>query len=495
MLSSTIMSCLGRTAGPTEEARGLNQIMNAGLADAGTARVEKVGNSRAELLRALSMMSEALEAMVRADCLTLEERRAFIAEFERETDSVLAGLIERAASSRLPRRSFQALFSAARESCATLLLAHRSCLGLAGSESCSGDLARRLLRGAARLLKWQGLARGPAHGALWAWVDAATHMLRAHSGDAVAHDRAVQDEPSDLLLVLATQSAGYERIPLQHAPALDALLRRLMPQFCLSGQVMAEFALAYHEGSRSPPSRPGAGGAETGRTLYFSVAAARDSVVRCKAALASGRSPAMLGFPDIAADQLRGALSHLARCWNPEKTRRRSYRHRVDNALYLANGIEAIQLALCDGLPPAMVHCRLVDISKHGARVLASTRYGASRLDVGQLLAFRACDGNAWHIGQVRRVWLESEQEMSVGVETLAAHAFHAQLDDGRNGCDVICWGPFERGKSVRVVLDPAWQSEADTLFVNLNGTVRKVRLESRVRLNDDATLAVCRVL
>jgi hypothetical protein len=440
--------------------------------------------SALESLRALSLITEALEAMVRADCLELDERRAFIDDFECEADLALEALLADSVSNRLKPRSFRAAGAAARDCCSALLRAHRSCLGLPGHDDCQEALGRGLIRGAAKFLKWQGLARGPAHAALWAWIDAALGMLPATSPD---------DAP-ELVHVLATLSASYDRVPLTAIPALDALLQRLTPQFSLSEDPVADFFLAYRQGTRSAPIRPAALGAVSERTLFFSVAVARDSVARCSAALLQGRSPALVGFPELEAGPLQEALSHLSRCWDPEKTRRRSHRHALVSELYLAHGLESIQLALSDGLPTALARCRLVDISKHGAKVVTSSRRSA-RLEVGDLVAFRPSDAVAWLVGQIRRVWHESEDEVSVGIETLALQAQHAQLDDGRHAHDVVVWGALERGQCVRVIFAAAWHSETDTVFLSANGSVRKLSLESRVSLNDDATLGVCRVL
>ncbi|MEI2420240.1 hypothetical protein V6O07_08195, partial [Arthrospira platensis SPKY2] len=137
---------------------------------------------------------------------------------------------------------------------------------------------------------------------------------------------------------------------------------------------------------------------------------------------------------------------------------------------------------------------RLVDISKHGVKVLTSSRWG-SRMEIGYLVAFRPSDGNAWHVGQIRRVWYESEAVVSVGIETLAAHAVHARLDDGRQAFDVVAWGARERGQSLRVILPPGWNSGADTAFLSVDKGVHKLRLESRAVLHDDAVLGVYRVI
>ena len=492
-----------------------------------------------ESLRALSLITKALEAMVRADCLEIERRRAFIDDFECEADLVLGALLADSVSNRLKHCSFRAASAAARDCCSALLRAHRSCLGLPGHNDCQEALGRSLIRGAAKFLKWQGLAHGPAHAALWAWIDAALGMVRAASPD---------DAP-ELIHVLSTLTAAYDRIPLAAIPALDALLQRLTSQFSLSEDPVAGFFLAYRQGSRSAPIRPAALGAVSVDTRYFSVAAARDSVARCNAALLQGRSPAVLGFPDLEAGPLQEALSHLSRCWDPEKTRRRSHRHALDSELYLAHGLESIQLALSGGLPTALARCRLVDISKHGARVRTSSRRSA-RLDVGDLVAFRpgslsalsdrrepsgkarpdltgfeahsgsmqqktgriwtasptgaadqpqvrqaASDAVTWLVGQIRRVWHESEDEVSVGIEILALHAQHAQVDDGRHAHDVVVLGALERAQCARVIFAADWHSETDTVFLSVNGSVRKLSLESRVSLNDDATLGVCRVL
>lgn len=494
VLSSGITSCPGHGTGRTREQQVLNQIANVSFAGPVVASTTPVVDSPAEKLRALALVTEALEAMVDADSLALDERLVFIDEFERETDSVLAGLLAEAVSSKLPPRSFRALCSAARDCCAALLLAHRSCAGLSGHEACRGAIGHGIIRGGARFLKWQGLARGPAHGALWAWVDAALDMLRASAGDVASHSGGALDEPFDLVAVLATLSAGYDRVSLRAAPALDALVCRLMPQLVLSDQPTPDYALVFEPGSCSPPARPAMRRTNAGRAHYFSVGSARDSVLRCKSALMAGKSPASVGFPELQADQLLGALKHLARCWSPDATRRRGQRHVVTSDLYLVHGLEAIQFALCDGLPPALSRCRLVDISKHGAKVLTTSRRGA-RLDIGHLVAVRPLDATDWHVGQVRRVWYENEAEISVGIETLAAHAVLAHLDDGRQAHDVVAWGGLGRGQSLRVILPSGWSSEVDTLFLSVNKALHKLRLESRAVLNDDAVLGVCRVL
>lgn len=453
------------------------------------------GSLLADRLRALSLVTEALGAMVRADCLALAERSTCIDAFEREADGLMSELLVEPSIIRLPARSYRALAAGARDCCANLLLAYRSCIGLAGYEDRGGKLNLRFLRAAGHFLKWQGLARGPAHPALWAWLGAALAQMRADSGQGGAEPRMPETAwHSELTRMLAIAGAGYDRIPIRALPALEVLRRRLLPQCELSMQPGGDWLLALPLDASSAPMRPAAAASDPGPRLYFSVRKALDSASRCEAALAAGITPELLGFPGLERDDLHRALLHLTKCWGTAGAARRSRRHGVDSDVYLVSGQHAIHSALCDGLPQGIVRCRLVDISKHGAGVLVAGHRGG-RLEIGDLVAFRPSDGSAWHVGHIRRVWQEAEDELSLGIETLAAHAVRGYLDDGRSGCDVIVCGPLTRRSSVRLIAPSDWSGACETLFLKANQTVRKIRLDGRAALTDDAVLCVCNVL
>jgi hypothetical protein len=293
-------------------------------------------------------------------------------------------------------------------------------------------LTVRALRALYGRVKWQHIRYGPFDEAIWG-ITAKIYALaetRRYAGIAVSsvYPGIAGETTSEQEFVKAIMFAASSPDSLLPAEIelLDRLIAHFATSFTLSSEQQAEIAYGIDLAASQPPLRL-ARSALHGPTLRFVAAGnARQQLQQLiQTVSASNAVPLTLGLgsayePAVVLE----VLQHLAVCWSPNPPARKTQRHKVQSKLTVAHGFDGVLAVLNSmALDESIVETWQVEDVSMGGFGAVIPQVKGDWLKIGCLVALQPEGGKNWVIGVVRRFSRESQQQGTVGIQTLAKSA------------------------------------------------------------------------
>ncbi|THF63555.1 hypothetical protein E6C76_13225 [Pseudothauera nasutitermitis] len=443
-------------------------------------------STASQAIAGLQALAASLRGLMIPDRLPPSARLSLISQLEDDARENLARVLDHPAG--LPSRGLAGWPRLADEACAVSGMLLDAYAGLAGQGGASEDVAEqidlRLCAAAAQRVKWEFLSCGPRHATLWRLIGELRGRRPEH--------RALHAE---YLRAVAYASCGMDQIPPNAVGAVDRLIDLLLPHLSLLSSPAGSSLYGIVPADGEPPRRLVEHGEQMAGMLHLIPGAAVRILNGLSGQLAQGSVPAELaGNGRHGEAGLALALQTLLRHWSSMPPLRRYRRHLLDGRLEAVRGFDELKTLLQGGAcTSASGEWQMYDVSRGGIGALVP-RAGDDAVQMGDLVGLRSADGDAWHLGIVRRKRATGEGRL-VGVETVSQRPEIISADDGRAAAEVLLCDPLLKGEAVRVLVSPDALMSGVPLFVSANGGLHKLKPLDAAASGRDFELRVYQVL
>jgi hypothetical protein len=236
----------------------------------------------------------------------------------------------------------------------------------------------------------------------------------------VPEDSTVQQE---CLKALMFSVSSLECLLRQEIDIAERLIACFLPHFVLTQEFQPDSIFRINFAGDKPPSRLRHIPETMTNRMFFTAAAAVDTVNTLIEEVAGGSIPAELKCVSMyPREKVLAVLQHFALYWAPKPPSRAQPRHAVNNRADVVHGFADVSGCVDpdDGfMPPITESCVLENISAGGF----SAQMENDALKIGSLLGIRPDGGEKWFIGMVCRLSRDTEKQLSVGIQILARNA------------------------------------------------------------------------
>ncbi|MBL8465950.1 MAG: hypothetical protein JNL37_13965 [Thauera sp.] len=362
------------------------------------------------------------------------------------------------------------------------------CLSPSNSVAGSEAIRLRLASSVVEALKWSACDRFGPEEVLWGRIG----QLFASSPE--ARDSIVGGDVHSLgreyLRAVAHYSINLDQVELEMGVALGHVVDICLPFLSLDRRAadVPQYVVVPEEGTI--PVRQM--GKHRDGEWRFAPWAACELLAEFSRQLARSIVPAPFGRLPL--EHARAAVEYLRMQWShtpPVRTRRR---YLQDASADIARGLHACT-AVIGGQPlPVPRNWKVVDFSRSGLQIVASSDPTRAWPDIGELLGIHFSDGQGWQLGIVRRLRMWATHA-GLGIELLARSPSLGVLDDGRSSVDGILCDVPSKGEALRVLMPANAPALGEPVFVKMSGTVCKLRSLGVLRREAGYQLQVFQVL
>ena len=432
----------------------------------------------------LQATTASLDGLRSPDRLPAAARLALIAQLEDDARNGIASVM--IDTERLPAHGLAGWPRFADEACrvfGALLETYGALSDLDGLPAeLRAEVDVRLAGAAAQRLRWELQSCGPEHPDLWRRVGAV--WLRSEGAGAPA---------LECLRTFAYFSAGLDQLPPAALEAVDSLIGLAVPYLALAPSAEAAGRYVFLPGVGVPPRRFVRGEQPPEGALALLTEGAYAILAGLSGQVSHGVVPAGLGGGGVDAAHLSVALQVLLRQWSDAPPARRYRRHLLTGQLRAVRGFEPVRALLAGQQDSDGGAWQMQDASRGGIGALVPQGDHAS-IGTGDLVGLRAQEGDAWHLGLVRRK-RQTGSGPFVGVETISQSPELVSADDGRAASEVLLCDPLLKGEAVRILTAPGALSGASALFINRQGSIHKLKPLEASASGSDFELRVYQVL
>ncbi len=322
------------------------------------------------------------------------------------------------------------------------VLAFGACLDLYAGGAKGADalkqiaplLAARALRGIAAQMKWLYVRYGPLDPTLWAQ---AGKLLLFAEGKKFSRSKVSvypgipgESTPEEEFVraVILSVSSPDGLLPLEVELA-ERFIARFSGHFDVAAEPLPDAAYWVDLAAGGPPQRLARAPQSSPALRYVAAGRAIQEIEQIIQRIRSANAvPSDLGLggtyePDV----VLGVLEHLAMYWSPKLPERKATRHKVKSRLAVAHGFDGV-LGMLDpasslDFEALATESWIVDNVSTGGFGAVVPEIKGDWLKIGCLLAMQPEGGNNWLIGVIRRFSRESQQQGTVGIQTLAKSA------------------------------------------------------------------------
>lgn len=456
-----------------------------------------------EVLAAFEAIGAGLDALASAEAVSCDVRFGVISTLEGHATAVVESMLRGDRISGLGGAHRRApIVTRARDVYGALLDAYWQCVQACHANPGYGMWLRAcqlgLIGSAAERLKWEQFAGGPAHPTLWARVGETFRASCSNVGG-IEGARIVAGATEDpvgraFLKVVASSAAGFDQVSPRIFRLVDRLVDQCLPLVGLE-QRPAGGAIRFLDGAcSSRPSRIICVGETESDGWFLSTRFAVQALQAFANHLERGVVPPELDALRTSNGYLLGAVRHLLGQWTESFRIRRHRRHPVGGTLSVVIGLTEVARLLNGHIAAESDGWGFRNVSRGGAGATVPSAV-ADRILIGELVAMKPHDGQAWHLGIVRRVWEHDRMESSVGLETLATAPWITRVDDGRVPVEVIACDPLRKGEVLRFIVSAEVLQVGAPLFLTLNGTIHKLRVLDAALAGEGFEVWICQVL
>lgn len=343
------------------------------------------------------------------------------------------------------------------------------CLSPSQSTAAIDSVRHRLAVSVVEALKWSACDRFSPDETLWARISQ-LFVGSPESGESVIGG----DMPGigrEYLRAVAYYSANLDQVELNMAVTLVHLIDLSLPFLELTRKAATVPQYLVYPSRGSIPVR--CAGEGDPPEWYFAPWAADELLAAFQAMLNEGGVPKAVG--SLPVDELLPALEYLRAQWSIKPPVRNRRRFPQDVGVMVARGYPAC-LSVVRGEPLAVPRAwKVLDFSRSGLYVLASSDPTRAWPDIGELLGVHFVDGEGWQLGIVRRLRMWPNHA-GLGVELLAWRPSVAVVDDGQFAVEGILCDVPERGSVVRLLTQRNAPELAEPVFLREHGGVIKLR-------------------
>ena len=343
------------------------------------------------------------------------------------------------------------------------------CLSPSQSTAAIDSVRHRLAVSVVEALKWSACDRFSPDETLWARISQ-LFVGSPESGESVIGG----DMPGigrEYLRAVAYYSANLDQVELNMAVTLVHLIDLSLPFLELTRKAATVPQYVVYPSRGSIPVRCAGEGDRP--EWYFAPWAADELLAAFQTTLNEGGVPKAVG--SLPVDELLPALEYLRAQWSIKPPVRNRRRFPQDVGVMVARGYPAC-LSVVRGEPLAVPRAwKVLDFSRSGLYVLASSDPTRAWPDIGELLGVHFVDGEGWQLGIVRRLRMWPNHA-GLGVELLAWRPSVAVVDDGQFAVEGILCDVPERGSVVRLLTQKNAPELAEPVFLREHGGVIKLR-------------------
>jgi hypothetical protein len=295
-------------------------------------------------------------------------------------------------------------------------------------------LTVRALRALAAQMKWQYIRYSPSDNSLWGLI-ARIYALaenRKYAQTKVAAYPGVPGETSPerefLKAVMMSASSPDSLLPVEIELA-ERLIEHFAGSFKLTLEHQPDIAYWIDLAASQPPLRLARAPQRTPTLRFFTAGGAlkelRQSIQTVKSTHAA---PSQLGLGgNHEPEAVLHVLGHLALYWAPKPPERKAQRHRVKSRLAATHGFDGVLAALATSgevqFDQNRIESWIVENVSAGGFGASVPQIKGEWLKIGCLVGLQPEGGTNWVLGVVRRFHRESQQQGTVGVQTLARAA------------------------------------------------------------------------
>lgn len=466
-------------------------MLSSGLAPAGEtearqAAVRATGSTSdvRQVIVGLQTTTASLEGLRAPDRLPAAARLTLIAQLDDDVRKSIAGIMVDA--SRLSAHGVAGWPRFADEVCKIFGVLLEIYGALSDLEDLPASLVpevdARVAGVASQRLRWELQSCGPEHPELWRRV-----------GDVWCRADGAGQGAQECLRTLAYFSAGLDQLPPAALEAADKLIGLAFSHLRLTPTAEEAGRYVFLPALGQVPRRFVRGMPLPESALVLMTEDAHAILAGLTGLLSQGVVPPGLGGGGISATQFASALQVLLRQWSGAPPARRYRRHLLTGRLRAVRGFDGVRALLKGRQQPGSDEWQMQDVSRCGIGALVPES-GDQRIGMGDLVGLQAAEGDAWHLGLVRRK-RHAEDGSFVGVETLSQKPALVSADDGRVASDVLLCDPLLKGEAVRILLSPGTLSGTGALFIQHQGAIHKLKPLEASTSGNDFELRVYQVL
>lgn len=417
-----------------------------------------------QAIGSLQALAASLRGLSVPDRLPPAARLSLIAQLDDDARETLVRVLDNPAD--LPSRGLAGWPRLADEACGVFGSLMETYALLLQHEGVPRDVLEpgcvRLAAAAAQRVKWELLSCGPRHPDLWPLLGAVRRSEWATPAVATEYLRAV-----------AYSACGIDQVTPAAVSEVDRLIDLVLPHLELQSAPGADAPSVAVPPDGLPPRRLLGSEQPAAGTLYFTPGPAARILTGLSAQLSQGVVPAGFGGRRGGAPLLQ-ALQTLLRHWSGAPPMRRYRRHLLNGRLAVVRGFEELKELVQGGQPPTDAEWLMHDASRGGVGAIVPAR-ADDTVQMGDLVGLRSTEGDAWHLGIVRRKRAAGDDRL-VGIETVSQCPEIVSVDDGRAASDALLCDPLLKGEAVRILISPDALMSGVPLFVTANGTIQKLK-------------------
>ncbi len=365
----------------------------------------------------------------------------------------------------------------------TLARAYESCLQLAlqsgddaSSRKVKEEAARifpllltRLMAALGALLRWTLYRYAPLPNEIWPRLGR-IYLLAEANQCAIKRVQCYPGMPG-----LTTVSDEYLRILVFHASSVDGLmplqmsladylLRYLLPHFVFASETSETCVYWIDAAKPMPPTRLVVPETPSPTLRLIGAGVVPGVLSSLKQQLEAGNIPA--DFPhggEYSAQMLLPVVEHLTLYWGAQPPLREHIRHPIRARAAVLNGFDDSFTVFAGNLArmgkERAAESWVVENASLGGFGAMIENFQGDWLKVGSLLSIQPEGSEGWLLGVVRRLTKLSDEQTSVGIQTLGRHAKSVELvprvRSYGNGGNIpgICLDNVEPSEEIRVVL------------------------------------------
>lgn len=348
-------------------------------------------------------------------------------------------------SSRMSRAEEKRVWALIRGVWSLLAVCYELCLKSAAAKGTLSDgfksslplLCGRLIAALGAANKWDSFHYAPPSRALWASLGYAS-LAAEESGMA---SRPVQLYSQSLgtttvvqeyLKVLVFQAASMDALLPLEVELAEKLIAHFLPHFIFGPEGRPDSVYWVDLAKAQPPMRLARMPKEISPGLrFFQPGSAQADMEKLAQGLEAGQALSAdinLGG-QYSTRVLVPVIRHLAAYLAPVPPQRQHRRHAVKHRMGVAGGLASALAAFSDkGAAEVQMESWVVEDVSLGGFGAVVMSMPAEWLKVGALLALQPEGGDNWLLGIVRRCYRDAENDLRVGVETLAKQVAAVEL-------------------------------------------------------------------
>lgn len=300
-------------------------------------------------------------------------------------------------------------------------------------------LALRALRALSAQIKWQYVRYGPVEDSTWAtlariYAFADSSQFAQAKATVYASIPGVSSPEQEFLRALMlSASSPAALLPLEIELA-ERLVAHYSAAFTLGREHESGIAYWIDLASGHPPLRLTQPPQPAPTLRFFAAGSAQEELDRLiENVKVAGMVPVSVNLggayePEI----VLAVLEHLAMYWSPKSPERQSPRHRVKSRLTVTSGFDGVLAVISPEVSldfdDNRIESWIVDNVSSGGFGAVIPQIKGDWLRIGALLGLQPEGGTNWVIGIIRRLNRSSQQQATVGIQTLARQPQVLQL-------------------------------------------------------------------